>query len=71
VLYDMKNAQGEKTPVLIQTTKTGHIFVLDRRTGKPHGSAGRAVPTAPAAQGEHLSPTQPYSVGMPVIGADP
>jgi quinate dehydrogenase (quinone) len=35
VLYDMKNAQGEKTPVLIQTTKTGHIFVLDRRTGKP------------------------------------
>lgn len=72
VLYDMKNAQGEKTPVLIQTTKTGHIFVLDRRTGKPFTEVQeRAVATAPAAQGEHLSPTQPYSVGMPVIGADP
>ena len=72
VLYDMKNAQGEKSPVLIQTTKTGHIFVLDRRTGKPFTEVQeRAVPTAPAAHGEHLSPTQPYSVGMPVIGADP
>ena len=72
VLYDIKNAQGVKTPVLIQTTKTGHIFVLDRRTGKPFTEVQeRAVPTAPAAHGEHLSPTQPYSVGMPVIGADP
>ena len=72
VLYDMKNAQGEKTPVLIQTTKTGHIFVLDRRTGKPVTEVQeRPVPTSPAAEGEHLSPTQPYSVGMPVIGAEP
>lgn len=29
------------------------------------------VATTPAAQGEHLSPTQPFSVGMPTIGADP
>ncbi|MFP3335317.1 membrane-bound PQQ-dependent dehydrogenase, glucose/quinate/shikimate family, partial [Pseudomonas sp. SIMBA_064] len=69
---EMKNAQGTKTPVLIQTTKTGHIFVLDRRTGQPVTEVQeRPVPTSPAAEGEHLSPTQPYSAGMPVIGADP
>ena len=72
VLYDIKNAQGEKTPVLIQTSKTGNIFVLDRRTGKPVTEVEeRAVPTSPAAEGEHLSPTQPFSVGMPTIGVDP
>lgn len=72
VLYDVTNAQGEKIPALIQTTKTGHIFVLDRRTGKPVTEVQeRKVPTSPAAQGEHLSPTQPFSAGMPTIGADP
>ena len=61
VLYEMKNAQGTKTPVLIQTTKTGQIFVLDRRTGQPVTEVQeRAVPTSPAAEGEHLMdiPTQ-------------
>lgn len=72
VLFDVTNAQGEKVPALIQTTKTGHIFVLDRRTGQPVTEVQeRKVPTTPAAQDEHLSPTQPFSVGMPVIGADP
>lgn len=72
VLYEMNNAQGVKTPVLIQTTKTGNIFVLDRRTGQPVTEVQESpVPTSPAAEGEHLSPTQPFSTGMPVIGADP
>ena len=72
VLYEMKNAQGTKTPVLIQTTKTGNIFVLDRRTGQPVTEVQELpVPTSPAAEGEHLAPTQPHSVGMPVIGAEP
>ncbi len=72
VLYDIANAQGEKIPALIQTTKTGNIFVLDRRTGQPVTAVEeRPVPTVPAAQGERLSPTQPFSVGMPVIGAEP
>ncbi|WP_218242439.1 membrane-bound PQQ-dependent dehydrogenase, glucose/quinate/shikimate family [Comamonas fluminis] len=72
VLYSMKNDKGEKTPVLIQTTKTGHIFVLDRRDGTPFTKVEeRPVVTSPAAEGEHLSPTQPYSVGMPTIGVEP
>lgn len=72
VLFDVENAQGVLVPALIQTTKTGHIFVLDRRTGEPVTPIEeRAVPLTPAAVGERLSPTQPYSVGMPIIGADP
>ncbi|MBB2173389.1 membrane-bound PQQ-dependent dehydrogenase, glucose/quinate/shikimate family [Gluconacetobacter asukensis] len=72
VMYDVTNPQGEKVPSLIQTTKTGHIFVIDRRTGEfVTPVEERPVPTTPAAQGEHLSPTQPFSVGMPTIGADP
>lgn len=72
VMYDVTNEKGEKVPSLIQTAKTGHIFVIDRRTGDfVTPVEERAVPTIPAAQGEHLSPTQPFSVGMPTIGADP
>ncbi|WP_343597780.1 membrane-bound PQQ-dependent dehydrogenase, glucose/quinate/shikimate family [Acinetobacter sp.] len=72
VLFDVTNAQGQKIPALIQTTKTGQIFVLDRRTGKPVTEVEeRAVTTAPAAHGERLAATQPFSVGMPSIGADP
>ena len=72
VLYDVTNAQGQKVPALIQTTKTGQIFVLDRRTGDYVTAVEeRQEPTAPHAQGERPSPTQPFSVGMPIIGADP
>lgn len=72
VLYDMKNEQGEMVPVLIQTTKMGEIFVIDRRTGQPASAVvEKPVPTAPAAREEHLSPTQPFSVNMPSIGSEP
>ncbi|MCD9085155.1 membrane-bound PQQ-dependent dehydrogenase, glucose/quinate/shikimate family [Stenotrophomonas sp. SY1] len=72
VLFDVTNAQGQKVPALIQTTKTGHIFVMDRRTGAFVTEVVETpVPQTPHAQGERLSPTQPLSVGMPVIGAEP
>jgi quinoprotein glucose dehydrogenase len=42
--------------------------VLDRRTGKPiAGVEERRVPTDPHLDGEHLSPTQPYSTGFPSL----
>lgn len=71
VLYDMTDARGRKVPALIQTTKTGQIFVIDRRTGEfVTPVEERPVPTSPHAQGDTLSPTQPFSVGMPMIGTD-
>ncbi|ORF38279.1 membrane-bound PQQ-dependent dehydrogenase, glucose/quinate/shikimate family [Snodgrassella alvi] len=72
VLYDVTNDKGQKIPALIQTTKTGQIFVIDRRNGEFVTKVVESpVPTAPAAEGEHLSATQPDSVGMPNIGNEP
>jgi quinate dehydrogenase (quinone) len=65
VLYDMPDGKGGRIPALVQAGKNGEIFVLDRRTGKPITRVEeRAVPIKGVA-GERLSPTQPYSVGMP------
>lgn len=71
-LVHLKNKEGESVPVLIQTTKMGQIFVLDRRTGKPfYNVEERPVPTTPSAKEEKLSPTQPFSTEIATIGADP
>jgi len=65
VLYDMPAAGGGRVPALIQATKRGQIFVLNRQTGKPISKVvERAVPQS-VVPGERSSPTQPYSVGMP------
>ena len=50
---------------LLQATKRGEIFMLDRRTGTPlAGVEERAVPQG-GVQGEKLAPTQPFSIGLP------
>ena len=58
--------EGDHTvPALIQATKTGQLFVLDRRTGNPLTRVEeRPVPPSTIPE-EPLSPTQPYSTGMP------
>ena len=48
------------TPAVAVTTKIGHVFVLDRATGKPlHDVQERPVPDSDVA-GEQPSPTQPF-----------
>lgn len=70
-LYDIPDGKGGTTPALVQLTKRGQIFLLDRRDGKPLASViEKPVPQNPQ-EGEWLSPTQPYSVGMPTFGAEP
>ncbi len=54
--------EGKAIPAVIQATKTGFIFTLDRRTGKPiHPVEERPVP-ASDVPGEKASPTQPFPV---------
>lgn len=56
---------GKLIPALIQPTKRGEMFVLDRRTGEPLTQVEeRAVPQSKVI-GEHTAATQPFSVGMP------
>ena len=69
MLMDFPTVGGAKTPALIQLTKRGQIFVLDRATGKPLTQVVEKPVPGGAEKGEWTSPTQPYSVGMPAIGA--
>jgi outer membrane protein assembly factor BamB len=53
--------------VVIQPTKQGFVFVLDRDTGTPVWPVEeRAVPQG-AAEGEQLSPTQPFPTHVPEL----
>jgi quinoprotein glucose dehydrogenase len=53
--------------VVIQPTKQGFVFVLDRDTGKPVWPVEeRAVPQG-GTEGEQLSPTQPYPTHVPAL----
>lgn len=59
-LVDISTAKGV-IPAVLQPTKTGNLFVLDRRNGQLIVPAPeRPVPQG-AAPGDHLSPTQPFS----------
>jgi quinoprotein glucose dehydrogenase len=52
---------GRDVDVVLQTTKTGQLYVLDRATGKPvFDVEERAVPKSTIAA-ERASPTQPFS----------
>ncbi|MCA0175086.1 MAG: membrane-bound PQQ-dependent dehydrogenase, glucose/quinate/shikimate family [Proteobacteria bacterium] len=72
-LVSFPDGKGGSTPALIQTTKRGQFFVLDRRTGKPLIQiADKPAPHGDGtATGEVYSPTQPYAVGMASIGTEP
>lgn len=60
VLVDL-TVNGQRVPALVQPTKQGELFVLDRRTGQPiHPVQEVAVPQG-AATGDHTAPTQPVS----------
>ncbi|MPW43518.1 quinate dehydrogenase [Acinetobacter sp. Ac_1271] len=71
-LMDVPDQNGHIVPAVMQTTKRGQIFVLNRETGQPIADVvEKPVPSkSPIPDEKPLSPTQPYSVGMPTIGAD-
>ena len=60
-LADVTDASGGKVPAIYIPAKTGDIFVLDRRTGKPIVPITETPVPQGAAKGDHVSPTQPYS----------
>ena len=67
LLADFPVGGGRTVPALIQLTKRGQVFVLDRATGKPLvATVEKPVPTG-AQPGEWTTPTQPYSIGMPTL----
>jgi quinate dehydrogenase (quinone) len=63
--------KGGDVPALVQLTKRGQIFVLDRRTGQPITKVVEVSVPSGSQPGEWTMRTQPYSVQMPVIGQGP
>jgi len=65
-LARLDTGEGQRD-VVIQPTKQGFVFVLDRDTGKPVWPVEeRAVPQD-GAEGERLSPTQPFPTHVPAL----
>lgn len=61
---------GEMVPALLQPTKSGQLFMLDRRTGELLADVEeRPVPGGPA-RGDWSSPTQPFSTEMPTFSTE-
>lgn len=61
VLIDLPDG----TKALLQPTKRGEIFFLDRTNGKPIAEVQELPVPQGAADGDWVSPTQPFSTGMP------
>ena len=65
-LARIDTGEGQRD-VVIQPTKHGFVFVLDRDTGKPVWPIEeRSVPQG-GAEGEGLSPTQPFPTHVPAL----
>jgi quinoprotein glucose dehydrogenase len=59
VLVDV-NVNGTRTPMLVQTTKQGFAYVLNRQTGEPIWPIVERPVARSDLPGEKLSPTQPF-----------
>jgi quinate dehydrogenase (quinone) len=69
-LVDLRQGDGSIVPALVQPTKRGELFLLDRRTGAPLAEVEeRPVPQG-AVEHEWLAKTQPFSTGMPRFRPD-
>lgn len=58
---------GRIVPALLQPTKRGELFLLDRRNGRPLAPVKERNVAQGAAPGDWTSPTQPFSTGMPTL----
>lgn len=59
-LVDLR-VEGESVPALVQPTKQGDIYVLDRRNGEPILPIDEISVPRGAAEGDYAAPTQPVS----------
>ena len=67
VLFDL-NRNGEKIPAVAVVTKMGHIFVLNRKTGKHLFPVEERKVPASDIPGEETAKTQPFPTQLPALG---
>lgn len=68
-LYQI-SLDGETRDVVVQVTKMGLVFVLDRDTGEPVIPVEERRVPQDGVDGEHLSPTQPFPARPDAIVPD-
>lgn len=68
-LVDLKTPKGV-VPALVQATKRGDFFVLDRRDGHPLTPITEKPVPQEHVPGERLSATQPYQMDYPSLAPD-
>jgi quinoprotein glucose dehydrogenase len=66
VLVDLALAGGTRA-VVVQATKMGHLFVLDRETGEPVFPVEERPVPARDVPGETVTPTQPFPTRLPPL----
>ena len=66
VLFDFPTDEGPR-PGVIAATKMGHLFFLDRLTGRPLLPVEEREVPGRAAPGDFVSPTQPFPIKPPPL----
>jgi quinate dehydrogenase (quinone) len=66
-LIDLPGEGGEKVKALLQPTKRGEVFVLNRETGEPlFDIQERPVPQTGGVPEDYIAATQPFSMDLPI-----
>ena len=66
-LIDLPNERGEKVKAVLQPTKRGEIFVLNRETGEPLFDIEELpVPQTGGVPEDYVASTQPFTMDLPV-----
>ena len=68
--WDLDLGNGPQT-ALVQATKTGMVYVLNRLTGEPLIPIEERPVPGSGVPGEKLSPTQPFSTLPPLVNQQP
>ena len=65
-LIDLPNERGEKVKAVLQPTKRGEVFVLNRETGEPIFDIQELpVPQAGGVPEDYVASTQPFTMDLP------
>ena len=66
-LIDLPNKHGEKVKAVLQPTKRGEVFVLNRETGEPLFDIQELpVPQTGGVPEDYVASTQPFTTDLPV-----
>lgn len=70
VLTEVMGEDGTLIPAVLQATKRGQVFTLNRLTGEPIDPVEQRPVPQGAAEGDYTAATQPYPTRMPAFTSE-